>query len=178
MGLLKWDNAGVEPTEGKKVAGFQIGEKPPADYFNWLFNKIINVLNLSASKTGTETLENKTLEASIVNTPTIKNYNETVNILGSKTGSVVIDLELGNVVSMTVAGAINLSFANPPDTGYAGSVVLFVTNQGTNITFPSSVKWHLGIKPTFSTAGLDILVFTTIDGGITWHAQLSTKGSA
>ncbi len=34
--LPKWDAAGTEPPEDKKVTGWQPGDHPPADYFNWL----------------------------------------------------------------------------------------------------------------------------------------------
>lgn len=40
----KWDAPGVEPPENKKVAGYQPQEKPPADWFNWIFNRIYKVL--------------------------------------------------------------------------------------------------------------------------------------
>jgi hypothetical protein len=40
MGVARWDNAGTEPSEGKKTAGWLEGEKPAADWFNWLFNQI------------------------------------------------------------------------------------------------------------------------------------------
>lgn len=37
--LPKWDNTGSEPNEAKKTSGWQVGEKPPAGWLNWLFNK-------------------------------------------------------------------------------------------------------------------------------------------
>ena len=36
----QWDAKGVEPTTELKEKGFTAGYKPPADYFNYLFNKI------------------------------------------------------------------------------------------------------------------------------------------
>jgi hypothetical protein len=42
--LPQWEAAGTEPPEGKKQGGFQPGEKPPAPYFNWLFNRVYKVL--------------------------------------------------------------------------------------------------------------------------------------
>ena len=40
----KWDAQGVEPTEEIQTKGFQAGYKPPAAYFNYLFNKITTCL--------------------------------------------------------------------------------------------------------------------------------------
>lgn len=51
--LPRWDNEGIDPGETKKTDGWQKEEKPPANWFNWLFNKIydalarLNIVNLS-----------------------------------------------------------------------------------------------------------------------------------
>ena len=37
----KWDAAGTEPSEELKTTGFTAGYKPPAAYFNYLFNRIV-----------------------------------------------------------------------------------------------------------------------------------------
>lgn len=42
--LPEWGNPGTEPPANKKQAGFLPGEKPPADWFNWLFNRGYKVL--------------------------------------------------------------------------------------------------------------------------------------
>lgn len=42
--LPKWDSAGAEPPDSKKISGFGPGDKPPADWFNWLFNKSYKAL--------------------------------------------------------------------------------------------------------------------------------------
>lgn len=38
--LPEWNDPGVEPPQSKKDAGFNPGEKPPAQWFNWLLNRI------------------------------------------------------------------------------------------------------------------------------------------
>jgi hypothetical protein len=38
-----WQPEGTEPPASKKATGFVPGEKPPADYFNWLFTRISKV---------------------------------------------------------------------------------------------------------------------------------------
>lgn len=37
--LPKWDNIGTEPPASKKAEGWQVQEKPPAGWINWLFNR-------------------------------------------------------------------------------------------------------------------------------------------
>ena len=36
----KWEEEGAEPLEQKKTDGWQVEERPPAGWMNWLFNKI------------------------------------------------------------------------------------------------------------------------------------------
>ena len=48
----EWKAEGVEPTSELKEKGFQAGYKPPADYFNFMFNqysKCIEELQTSAA---------------------------------------------------------------------------------------------------------------------------------
>ena len=35
----QWDNIGTAPDSTKKSVGWLVGEKPPAEYLNWLFNR-------------------------------------------------------------------------------------------------------------------------------------------
>ena len=35
----EWYNQGSEPPENKKVTGWEIDERPPAGWFNWLFHR-------------------------------------------------------------------------------------------------------------------------------------------
>lgn len=41
----RWDAKGVEPTSELKEKGFQAGYKPPADYFNYMFNQYSNCID-------------------------------------------------------------------------------------------------------------------------------------
>ncbi|TEB13353.1 hypothetical protein [Pelotomaculum propionicicum] len=52
--LPEWNNAGTEPLQAKKDAGWEATEKPPADWFNWLFNrnyKCLSEIRQNASDT-------------------------------------------------------------------------------------------------------------------------------
>jgi hypothetical protein len=96
--------------------------------------------------------------------------------LGSKTGAVAISLATGNVVSVTLTGAVTLTFSGAT-ASTACSFGLYVKQDATGsrtVTWPASVKWAGGTAPTLSTAAnaMDILVFETIDGGTTWYGSL------
>jgi hypothetical protein len=43
--LPEWDNTGVEPSSAKKTAGWLANEKPPAEWFNWFFNRVYNCIS-------------------------------------------------------------------------------------------------------------------------------------
>jgi hypothetical protein len=85
-----------------------------------------------------------------------------------------IDLSLGNVQTYTLSGSQTLTFSNPPASPKAGSFTLFVTNgSSATLTWPTTVRWPGGNKPDLTASGKDIIVFTTIDGGINWYGFLS-----
>ena len=42
---LQWNQPGVEPTQDKKNEGWTPEEKPPAEYFNWFFNRTCRAVN-------------------------------------------------------------------------------------------------------------------------------------
>lgn len=98
--------------------------------------------------------------------------SEVVNDLGDLGGGIDdIDLAYGTVVSATVStSAQTFTFSNPPTSGTSGSFTLFLTNGGSQtVTWPNSVKWEAGSAPVLIAAGVDILIFTTNDGGVTWY---------
>ena len=107
----------------------------------------------------------------------LKDFSETVNILGSVSGTTAINYESGQVVTATIGGATTFTFTNPPATGKAGTFTLLVTNPTTNITWPGTVDWPGGTAPTLTTTGLDIITFTTVDGGTIWHGMVASLDS-
>ena len=103
-------------------------------------------------------------------------YSEDVNAIGSTGGGTQdIDLTLGNVVTATVDTSANtFTFSNPPASGKAGSFTLILTNGGSQtVNFPASVDWAGGTAPTLTTSGVDVLTFTTVDGGTIWYGFLA-----
>lgn len=102
----------------------------------------------------------------------IKDYSETVNVLGNVSGAVTIDLTLGNVITATATGSItSITVTNVPAAGTEASFSLRATNFGSfTISWPAGTSWGSGSTPTLAMAGLSIVVFTTIDAGTTWQA--------
>ena len=104
----------------------------------------------------------------------------TVNIIGSIGGGTQdIDLDLGRAISGTVdTSTTTFTFSNPRSTGNEDGFTLYLTNGGSQtVNWPASVDWAGGTAPTLTTAGFDLLVFTTIDGGTIWHGALASGDS-
>jgi hypothetical protein len=102
--------------------------------------------------------------------PEIKDYSETKAAMAAH----AVDLSLGNVQTYTLSGNQTLTFTNPPATGKAGSFTLHVTNgSSATLTWPTSVDWAGGTPPTLTSSGLDVVTFTTIDGGTIWLGFLA-----
>jgi len=113
--------------------------------------------------------------------PQIKDYSETVNILGNVSGgTMTVDLTLGNVVTATATANITtITLSNVPATGTCASFSLIATNFGAfAVTWPASFKWPNGVAPTLTASGIDILVFFTVNGGTTWFGNLAGEAYA
>lgn len=101
---------------------------------------------------------------------------ETVSTNSAATGAVTLNLANGNVFSLTLTGAITLTFSGAT-AGKACSFAVYLkqdTTGGRSISWPASVKWAGGSSPTLSTAAnaVDIVVFESIDGGTIWYGSL------
>lgn len=104
----------------------------------------------------------------------LQNYSETVVNGGNLNGTFDFDLENGNVFTGTVTGNVTFTFSNAPASGQAGSLVMILTDAGAHaITFPGSVEWAGGTAPVLTTAGVDLLIFTTVNGGTTWYGAVA-----
>ncbi len=103
----------------------------------------------------------------------LKDYGEITNAIGGIGGGTQdIDLTLGNVITATVdVAATTFTFSNPTAGDEGSSFTLILTNGGSQtITWPASVTWitNGGSPPVLQSSGVDILVFMTVDGGVTW----------
>ena len=115
---------------------------------------------------------NITMADYLITRPVIKDYGETVNAIGSIGGGTQdIDLTLGNVVSGTVdTSTTTFTFSNPSASGTNCSFTLYLTNGASQtVNWPASVDWAGGTAPTLTASGVDILTFTTLDGGTIWY---------
>ncbi len=106
----------------------------------------------------------------------LKDYGEVTNAIGSTGGGTQdIDLTLGNSVTATVDTSANtFTFSNPTATDELCGFTLILTNGGSQtVTWPASVDWPAATAPTLTSAGVDKLVFETVDGGTTWTGNLA-----
>lgn len=112
------------------------------------------------------------LADNLLTRPYVKDYAEAVNAIGSIGGGTQdIDLTLGNVVSGTVdTSTTTFTFSNPSASGRACSFTLILTNGGSQtVNWPAAVLWAVGVAPTLTAAGVDILTFVTVNAGTTWY---------
>ena len=137
------------------------------------YNDVTTLGTVEASKTVTASAAGLVNHADYqVQRPYFLDIAETVNAIGSTGGGTQdIDLTVGNVVSATVDTSANtFTFSNPSATGRSCSFVLILTNGGSQtVNWPGSVDWAAATAPTLTTAGVDVLTFTTLDAGTIWY---------
>jgi len=103
-----------------------------------------------------------------VERPRLKDYSETVKVIGTITGDTTVDFELGSVQTVTGNGDCEFDFDNWPGNGIAGTLTLIITNGGANATtWEDAVKWPGDNAPALTSSGVDIVSFMTIDAGTT-----------
>jgi hypothetical protein len=61
-----------------------------------------------------------------------------------------------------------LTFSNVPTTGETYACTIEIQAAGNTVTWPTGTIWPTATPPTLS-AGKDVFVLTTHDGGTTWH---------
>lgn len=89
----------------------------------------------------------------------------------------VIDLIDGNAHDVTLTANATFTFQGAR-AGYACAFSLLLRQDavgGWTVTWPTSVKWDSATVPTLTTtaSAIDLLVFTTYDGGTTWLGSLA-----
>lgn len=186
--------------------GFPVfGQDNPTQGFRDNFTNIKN--NLNFAKQEIEDLQNKAvlktalsgstldndMQGAVLTSPQLKSYTVSYYDVGTQTGNVTVDFDVGNFQKITTSGDINLSLINWPATsgsgvvGYASLRLWFVVGQSFNnlvgadvphtITFPSTVS--IGINDitgyiaatntiTFDVPGNYIFDISSADGGVTY----------
>ena len=108
----------------------------------------------------------------IVSRPEIKDYSETRTAL-SAAATVDIDLEDGNVFTITPDQNTVFTFSNPSPTGKSCAFTLIWTQDSSDrtATWPASVDWAAATAPTLTSgsAKRDVFTFFTLDAGTIWY---------
>ncbi len=90
----------------------------------------------------------------------------------------VLNMSLAACFTKTITANTTFSFSNVPS-GVLCSATVILTNGGAySVAWPSSVKWPGGTAPTLTSSGVDMLTFTTYDGGTTWFGHPTCIGAA
>jgi hypothetical protein len=119
------------------------------------------------------TLTNKTLTTPAVTNPTVTDYIESVNAIGTVTTANTLSLSSGTVLTATLTASTACTFTMPAATAGKSFVLLLkqaaTTGNGT-ATF-TGVKWSAVGAPTITaTAGkMDILTF--VSDGTNWYGS-------
>ena len=116
----------------------------------------------------------------VVQRATLKDTSETVVALGDLGGGTDdLDLSLGNVFTATVSTSTQtLTFSNPAASGTCYCFMVILTNGGSQtVNFPNTVDFAGGSAPSLTSSGVDILVFTTVDGGTIFHCVVASTDS-
>ena len=126
--------------------------------------------------TGTQNLADNILQRA-----NLLDYGEVTNAIGSTGGGTQdIDLTLGNVVTLTVDTSANtFTFSNPTASDEGCGFTLYITNGGSQtVNWPASVDWPGAVAPTLTAAGVDKIVFETVDGGVIWYGNICGQAYA
>jgi hypothetical protein len=119
--------------------------------------------------TGATTATSIAMADNLLTRPVFKDYAVEGVAIGNTGATRTIDLESGNFFSATLDQACVFTFSNPAASGDYCGFVFALTNGGSDtITWPASVDWAGGTPPTLTASGLDLLIFTSYDAGITW----------
>ena len=71
------------------------------------------------------------------------------------------------------------TFSDPTASDELCGFTLTLTNGGSQtVVWPGTVDWAAATAPTLTAAGVDVLVFYTIDGGTIWYGFLSGAAMA
>jgi hypothetical protein len=149
--------------------------------FQFAYNELADLQSkaiLKSALSGT-TLSNDMNYTQLISPQLLKSV-ETVNDLGTKTGSFTISWADGHFQYYTTSGNTTLAFSNWPTSTYYTKLRLQITTDTTNrtVTFPSAVSVGLSDIQgavsqvvTLPTAGVYLFELTTLDNGTTITIQ-------
>ncbi len=111
-----------------------------------------------------------------------------VHTITASGAAATIDCAIANAFDITLTANCTFTIANPPPSGVLGQILVVRRQGGSGSyteTWPASVKWPAangtmtGSAPTLKTAvgAEDIVLLSTVDGGITWGGTSVATGS-
>ena len=184
--------------------GFPVfGQDNPTQGFRDNFTNIKN--NLNFAKQEIEDLQNKAvlktalsgsaldndMQGAVLTNPQLKSFTVSYYDIGTQSGSVTVDFEVGNFQKITMSGATILNFSFPVNiSNQYASIKLWVSNPSAayTLTFPNSltlgdpdtVAGFSGNTITFSSADISnstdyYFEIFTVDGGTTLGIQDLTR---
>jgi hypothetical protein len=125
----------------------------------------------------------------VVSRPRFTDYSETVSAIGTETSAFNIDLEDGNVQTLTLSGGgtFNIGITNALSS-HSNSVTILGTNLGScTASFKAgahggggnAVYWSDGDDTSdnlMTASGTDVVTLTTFDGGTNFYGFVAGKG--
>jgi len=113
--------------------------------------------------------------------PRLAAYDERIQDLGTINTNQNLDLSLYNVFKCTLSGNVQLTFTNPPPSGFMGSATIIATQDATGsrtltlaggtVKQSGSTSGAMGITSTASKKS--VVTAWTDDGGTTYYASLA-----
>lgn len=120
--------------------------------------------------TGTETLTNKTLT-----NPTVTDYVETLNAIGTVTSSNTLSLTGGTVQTATLTASTACTFTMPTATAGKSFVLLLkqAASTGNGTATFTGVKWGTTGAPTITAGAGKMDILTFIADGTNWYGSIA-----
>ena len=173
---------------GSNISGTNTGDEAVA---STTVSGTVELLTDAEAITGTDTTRSMTAAASRAalvdgNDTTMGKFNlkdtgEITNAIGSIGGGTQdIAIPSGNSVTATVDPSTpTFTFSDPTASPILCAFALTLTNGASQtINWPTSVDWAGGSAPILTAAGVDVLIFFTVDGGTIWHGMVSSTDSS
>jgi len=140
---------------------------------NFLTDGVLGVGSISASS-GSVTINSPfDFQDKVLMKPVIIDWAEAVGSVSASGASVTIDYLTASVHDITLTANTTITFENPPGSGFAGAITLYLRQDGTGsrtVTW-TNVKWASGTAPTLTTTAgaLDIITIATVNGGASYQ---------
>lgn len=108
----------------------------------------------------------------------LRNYGETVQVLGNRSGAINLDLDVANVFTVNITGNSSFTVSNVlTGATTASSFTLFLRNNSANLSvaWPVNFKFPNNLPPvrTLDASRTDIWIFVTPDQGTTWYGNVA-----